>query len=139
MAPIPLTKPAVATTLAIAAVLVLAGCTSPNNADNTDIEGELVRIPGTSYDPTPLVIPAGTTVTWINDDPMHEHTVTPTDKQLWGTEGSGDAFNQWLRSGETWSFTFETPGTYEYICIPHAWETDDGWQGQVGIVIVEEA
>jgi plastocyanin len=23
--------------------------------------------------------------------------------------------------GESWSYTFDTPGEYEYLCTPHPW------------------
>ena len=61
------------------------------------------------YTPSPFSIPAGGTVTWYNSD-ANQHTVTSDN----GTFGSPT-----LNSGERWSFTFTTPGTYGYHCIPH--------------------
>lgn len=40
------------------------------------------------------------------------HTVTAVD-------GSFDS--ELLDPGESWSYTFETPGEYEYYCLPHPW------------------
>ncbi len=90
-----------------------------------------------AYSPTTITVPVGSTVVWKNLDPFG-HTVTPTDKPLWGTQGSGDAPSAWLMKGDSWSFTFTKPGTYSYYCIPHAALVDSVWQGMVGTVIVSE-
>ena len=57
-----------------------------------------------------LTIPAGTTVTWVNVG-GNMHSVASYD----GSFGSSQA-----RSGESYSFTFDTLGTYKYICKHHA-------------------
>lgn len=59
-----------------------------------------------------LTIPVGTTVTWTNDDPGMMHTVTAVD----GTFDSG-----FFNGGESWSYTFDEPGEFEYYCLPHPW------------------
>ncbi len=59
-----------------------------------------------------LTIKVGTTVTWTNDDPELLHTVTDVD----GAFDSG-----FLDPGASFSFTFDTPGEYEYFCLPHPW------------------
>jgi len=59
-----------------------------------------------------LTIEAGTTVTWTNDDPGMLHTVTDVDE----TFDSG-----FLNEGDSWSYTFDEPGEYEYFCAPHPW------------------
>lgn len=63
------------------------------------------------YSVNVLTIKAGTTVTWTNEDAMM-HTVTAVD----GSFDSG-----YLNEGDTWSYTFDTPGEYEYFCAPHPW------------------
>lgn len=58
-----------------------------------------------------LTVPVGTTVEWVNNDDQ-AHTVTDVGGLFdSGTMGAGDRF----------SFTYDTPGTYEYFCIPHPW------------------
>lgn len=52
--------------------------------------------------PTTLTFKAGTTVTWTNSD-LAAHTVT------FPNYGSGQ-----LQNGDTWSYTFNTPGSYSY-------------------------
>lgn len=83
-----------------------------------------------------MTIEAGDTVTWTNRDPFG-HTVTPVDKDLWGTEGSGDDSADWLEQGESWSHKFTQPGVYTYYCKPHATRGADGtYAGMVGRVVV---
>ncbi len=76
------------------------------------------------FDQANITVPAGTTVTWVQngDNP---HTTTSYDG-LWdsGMIAGG--------SGGSFSYTFEEPGTYEYYCIPH----ED--LGMVGTVTVTE-
>jgi nitrite reductase (NO-forming) len=64
------------------------------------------------YSVNVLTVPVGATVTWINDDPGQMHTVTAAD----GSFDSG-----FLETGESWSYAFETAGTYDYACTPHPW------------------
>ena len=70
-------------------------------------EGET---PG-DYSVNVLRVPVGTTVTWTNDDQMM-HSVTAAD----GSFDSG-----LLDAGESWSYTFDQPGEFEYFCSPHPW------------------
>ncbi|HSM16723.1 MAG TPA: cupredoxin family copper-binding protein [Gemmatimonadales bacterium] len=62
-----------------------------------------------AFGPSRIEIPVGATVTWTNEDPL-AHTVTADD----GTFNSG-----LLNTGQTWSYTFTTPGEYPFFCIPH--------------------
>lgn len=66
-----------------------------------------VNISNFSFQPTPLDIPVGTTVVWTNNDSvMHQI--------------KSDTFNsQPLSQGDTFSFTFQTAGTYDYSCAIH--------------------
>jgi len=58
----------------------------------------------------PLTVPAGTTVTWTNDDTT-QHTVTATN---------GDFDSGKVAPGESFSFTFTKEGTYDYACLIHS-------------------
>lgn len=83
-----------------------------------------------------LEVSVGSTVTWVNRDQMG-HTVTPTDKAHWGSEGSGDDYETWIGVDEWWSFKFSKPGTYEYYCIPHGNEGAGGkYEGMAGTIVV---
>lgn len=73
--------------------------------------GMTVEVPvqAFAYQPTALTVPAGTTVTWTNLDPV-AHTVTDINS----------AYDSGLfEESGTWSMTFTEPGTYTYYCIPH--------------------
>ncbi|MFW5911726.1 MAG: plastocyanin/azurin family copper-binding protein [Halanaeroarchaeum sp.] len=74
-------------------------------------DGDLV------FDPDSLEIEVGTTVNfvWESDN----HNVVPTsqpDDSEW--EGEGDEGTTY-DSGHEYSHTFETAGSYEYVCTPH--------------------
>lgn len=73
-----------------------------------------------SFQPNRIEIPAGTTVTWTNNDPL-EHSVTAVDRSF----DSG-----LIPPGGTWRYTFTRPGTYQFNCVPHPF--------MKGVVIVTE-
>ena len=68
-----------------------------------------VEIKDFAFNPATLTIAAGTTVTWTNNDTT-AHTVTAAD-------GSFDSGN--LAPGDSFSFTFEDAGTFDYVCSYH--------------------
>ncbi|MGB1587060.1 MAG: plastocyanin/azurin family copper-binding protein [Thermoplasmatota archaeon] len=124
--------------LAATAALLLSGCTSPAPSDSSPAADATVLMENFKFDPVELRVKVGDMVNWINKDAV-QHTVTPTDKEQWGTEGSGDDQSKWLDEGDSWSFTFTEPGTYTYYCIPHASQSEDGeWKGMVATVVVSE-
>jgi plastocyanin len=68
------------------------------------------------YHPNALAVTVGTTVTWINHDPM-DHTVTEGQ----GASATPHGFTSGLiAQGKSWSYVFKTPGTYLYTCLLHA-------------------
>jgi len=69
------------------------------------------------YDPTVLDISSGTTVLWDNaDNTMHTATSgTPED----GADGVFDS--DIMSAGDTFEFTFNDAGSYDYYCILHPW------------------
>ena len=71
--------------------------------------GNQVDIQGTAFHPGELTVATGTTVTWTNQDAF-THTTTSNDG-FW---------DQSLGNGETFQFTFDTPGTYAYHCSIHS-------------------
>lgn len=74
-------------------------------------DGVAVDIKDFAYNPATLTIPAGSTVTWTNDDTV-PHTATAQDR---AALQSGT-----LEPGASFSQTFATPGTYDYFCEFHA-------------------
>lgn len=68
-----------------------------------------LRIVDFEFRPRDLVVAPGTTVRATNEDSAtHDWTSTA---RLWA---SGD-----LRSGEGFSYTFTTPGRFDYLCSIH--------------------
>jgi plastocyanin len=61
------------------------------------------------FAPTSMTVKAGTTVTWTNMD-EEPHTVVSTE----GLFRSGA-----LDTRESFSFRFEKPGTYHFVCSIH--------------------
>jgi plastocyanin len=74
-----------------------------------------VQMINTTFDPKEITIKAGTKVTWTNNDSVG-HTVTA------GTRGSPSGLFESgnVAPGQSFSFVFDTPGTYSYFCQYHA-------------------
>lgn len=73
-----------------------------------------------AYSPRTGTVPVGTTVTWTNDDSV-VHTVTSgqSDGSVATPDGVFDSGD--MAAGDTFQFTFDTAGTFEYHCTPHPW------------------
>ena len=69
--------------------------------------------PKWGYTPATQKIEAGTWVTWSNNG-QDAHTVTAVD-------GSFDSQN--LDPSEGFSWFFDQPGTFQYVCTLHPWMT----------------
>lgn len=71
------------------------------------------------YYPEDIAIPAGTTISWFNDDPGQPHTVTSGIP-----EDPSNIFNSGVMPyGSFFQYTFDEPGTFDYHCIIHPWRT----------------
>ena len=81
-----------------------------------------VGIDNFTFNPQTLTVKAGTTVTWTNKDDI-PHGIAVTN----------DAFKRSLAldTDDSFSFTFTTPGTYQYFCYIHPHMT--------GSIVVEAA
>jgi plastocyanin len=112
----------------VVALAVLAGCGSQpgptdsgGGASGGGGGGAAVTIGDFSFSPSTLTIKAGTTVTWTNSGPS-AHTTT-SDTGVWdsGTLGAPSSSGGYGGGspGGTYSFTFNTPGTYTYHCKIH--------------------
>ena len=107
----------VATALAVA-VLTAAIAFPAASARAAEME---VKIDNFTFAPQRLVVKAGTTITWINDDDI-PHTVASSTKLFKSNA---------LDTKDKFSFTFTTPGAYEYFCSLHPHMT--------GAIVVEAA
>jgi amicyanin len=76
-------------------------------------DGKSVNITDFKFNPATLTVPAGTTVTWTNQD-EEPHTIAAKD---------GSFHSPGMDTHATYSFTFTTPGSYDYICGIHPFMT----------------
>ncbi|WP_411968315.1 plastocyanin/azurin family copper-binding protein [Haloferax sp. YSSS75] len=120
----------------------LAGCATSLASD-----GEFdVGMTAVAFTPPTVTVEVGDTVVWKNTS-SRGHTVTayesliPDDAAFFASGGYEDeqtarkaysnSLGGLIDSGETYSYTFDVPGEYEYLCIPHE------QAGMVGTVVVE--
>ncbi len=87
--------------------------TSANPPPNTV---NIVGLESPFFAPDVLNIKAGTTVTFVNTD-GNIHTVTSVKPGTTDADGTFDS--GLIKAGKTFTFTFDKPGTYEYICMIH--------------------
>ena len=98
----------------------IIGCSKNNYSTNTNMNAG--NVPGANeiwmqniaFTPGTLTIGVGTSIKWTNKESI-THTVTS------GLPGAPDGiFNSGnLGNGGTFSFTFNTKGTFKYYCIIH--------------------
>jgi plastocyanin len=69
-----------------------------------------VKIDNFSFAPDTLTVAAGTTVKWTNRDDI-PHTVVSDDKTTFRSKA--------IDTDQTFSYTFDKPGTYSYFCSIH--------------------
>lgn len=101
--------------------------------------GNSVDVVDSAFEPPTLTVMAGDQVTWTSSGSL-PHTVTASDGAFdsnpdcasFSDGGSGACMD----NGETFDFTFDTPGTYAYYCKLHG--TSDG-SGMAGTIVVQAA
>ena len=71
----------------------------------------------TSFSPKFLRIEKGDTVTWVNQIDDYHNVITYPDGFPEGAVGFESPYLE--TKGESFSFTFNHEGTYQYHCIPH--------------------
>jgi plastocyanin len=101
----------------VAGLLLLAGgvLTAPAFA-----QGGAVSIVGLAFQPTTINVAVGDTVTWTTTQSIGaQHTVTSGKP---GGTDVGKAFDSGFglqNNGDSYQFTFQTAGTYDYFCQVH--------------------
>ena len=111
--------------IAFAIMTVAFSCSKSSNTDNSGNPPgsgspgpNEVWMKDIAFNPSTITVTAGTTIKWINKDPV-SHTVTSDD----GLFDSGT-----IASGGTYTHQFDNAGTYPYKCTIH--------QGMTGTVVV---
>ena len=82
-----------------------------HSSSTTTASTNSVTIENFAFSPASISVKKGTTVTWTNKDST-EHTVTETD-------GAAGPKSDNLGTNKTYSFTFDTAGTFHYHCSIH--------------------
>jgi plastocyanin len=117
--------------LALFAAALVAGACSGDGGNDAYGERSAIEVSGMSvtvelkgiqFRPQGIRVKPGTTVTWVNKDPVI-HNV----RQVESVFLSPDV----VQPGDTFSHTFDTPGKYRYQCTFHH-------PNMNGVVIVEE-
>jgi len=101
--------------LALAAAIAATMAAAPARAADT-----AVKISNFTFNPPQITVKAGTTVTWTNEDDIPHTIVSPPSIR-----------SKALDSEDKFSFTFTTPGSYNYFCGLHPHMT--------GTIVVEAA
>lgn len=137
------------TRLALPAALVfsglsLTGCATgeapPESRSSTSTQMAVdsdVTLVSLNFMPETLTVSAGDTVTWVNGESI-THTITSgtfsdvdTTTGLRASEAADGLFDERLgEEGGTFSYTFESAGTFQYFCDIH--------DGMNATVVVEE-
>jgi plastocyanin len=105
---------------------------APEPAEHT-----IEMLEGNEFSPAEITIAVGDTVTWMNvSDQVHTVSADPdiaTDPSHVQLPDGAEPFHSGgIDPDESFSMTFDVPGTYIYFCYPH----QDG--GMLGTIIVED-
>ncbi|HEY6421967.1 MAG TPA: cupredoxin family copper-binding protein [Pseudonocardiaceae bacterium] len=114
-----------------AGITIIAGCGGPATASAPDapapvapapvaasgqdapVATNAVTIQNFAFTPATVTVKAGTTITWTNRD-QDPHTVTAM---------AGPLRSPTLNTGESFHYTFTTPGRVDYLCTIHPFMT----------------
>ena len=94
---------------------------SPTDLVDKSNEGTAVTVTlkNTKFTPQNIKVKKGTTVTWVNEDTTQHNVVALNSNDESGLPAENDLFG----NGESYSFTFEIIGTFQYKCTPHPFMT----------------
>ena len=87
----------------------MSGSSTAKSKTSAPAAPDQVMIENFSFAPATITVKAGTKVTWVNHDDV-PHTVDENDKRF--RSGTLDTDDQY-------SFTFTSPGTFNYFCALH--------------------
>jgi plastocyanin len=91
-----------------AALLAMAGGARAQQVATGAAE---IDIKNFNFEPSTLTVAAGTAVTWVNRDEEPHNIVNLGKPRLFRSQG--------LDGGDKYTFVFDKPGTYEYVCSVH--------------------
>jgi plastocyanin len=86
---------------------------TPVAGQDAPVATNTIAIQNFAFSPTTVTVKAGSTVTWTNRD-QDAHTVTAM---------AGPFHSPTLNTGQSFPYTFTTPGRYDYLCTVHPFMT----------------
>jgi plastocyanin len=86
---------------------------TPGSGQDAPVATNTIAIQNFAFVPTTVTVKAGSTVTWTNRD-QDAHTVTAM---------AGPFHSPTLNTGQSFHYTFTTPGRYDYLCTIHPFMT----------------
>ncbi|NKE55545.1 copper-binding protein [Lentzea sp. PSKA42] len=93
--------------LASAVLAAFAVLTMLSTAPVASAEPHQIPISQFAYQPASMTVRVGDVVTWTNQDQAPHDVVAGTFR------------SPMLETGQSWSYTFTQPGTFDYICSVH--------------------
>lgn len=120
----------------------LAGCVSGVMDDPSFPEADVIAAPDNEFvfEPDELSVAVGETVRWGFASSGHNLSCRPEDSDEVTLPDGAEPFASYrpeqdpdvtlVQRGETYDHTFEVPGEYTYVCIPH---TDAGMTGTIHV------
>ena len=90
-----------------------AGNLAAASGQDAPVATNAVSIENFAFSPAIVTVKAGTTVTWTNHD-QDSHTATAM---------SGPFHSPTLNTGQSYQYTFTTPGRFDYLCTIHPFMT----------------
>lgn len=109
------------TVFSIISLLILAACAPQQPTEINIPEGsKIVEITAAGYSPNPLTIKQGEAVTWVNKDAeahwpaSAQHPTHAVYPETGGCIGSKFDACKRLAQGDSWSFTFNEKGEWNY-------------------------
>jgi plastocyanin len=90
-----------------------AGSQAGVSGQDAPVAANAVAIQNFAFSPATVTVKTGTTVTWTNRD-QDSHTVTAM---------AGSFHSPTLNTGQSYRYTFTTPGRFDYLCTIHPFMT----------------
>lgn len=125
------------------ALVAACGGSSPTGNNNTTQDpppptgGKNVTIKEFTFSPETVTVKVGSSIQWVNDGTMAHHVVSDDDVwdsgQLSSSTGGSDPYGNGSSAGQSYTFKFNTAGTYNYHCANHP---PSAYPNFVGVVVV---
>jgi plastocyanin len=128
------------------AIIASCGGSSPtgNNGNNNNggdppppNGGANVTIKDFTFSPETVTVKVGSSIQWVNDGPSAHHVVSDDGVwdagQLAGPSGDTGPYGDGGTAGQSYTFQFDSAGTYNYHCANHP---PTAYPNFVGVVVV---